>query len=239
MWNYKLGLTGKNRNIILEIRRNAKMGKKINFIASLIVVLFLTAFYIPTTDSADGTYVSYFLPFLHTSTSSPVYCVATNNGIGADNVTQMRVHVMSTASSTFERGGASVPIANTNEFSFKKTTMITFKEQGIYMGSNGDPSIDISPYVGTSEAYGAKLTFISTIKMGSNALRDSHLNCKTLPMACFIGTTNPKRNLVGIICEAGYVGSTDLLYSSRPYNIEIENFAPVEYWADNTTGVSF
>ncbi|MEO5357033.1 MAG: hypothetical protein H7844_07025 [Nitrospirae bacterium YQR-1] len=215
------------------------MYKKFSFMVFLTMLLFLTTFYIPKAGSVDGTYVTYFLPYLHTGTNYPVYCVVTNNGIGADNVTQMGVFVMSNASGVLNREMPSTTL--TGELSYKRTTMLTFSGRGLYMGTahGSDYAIDLSPYVGTSEAYGVKLTFISTIKRGSNAKRDSHLNCKSLPMACFMGTTSPKRNVSGVICEAGYLGSTIQLYTNRPYNIAIEDFVPDEYWADNATNMSY
>jgi hypothetical protein len=42
--------------------------------------------------------------------------------------------------------------------------------------------------------YGTKLTFASS---------DSSASCSTIGMACFQGTTSPKRNLLGILCYDG------------------------------------
>ncbi|MBF0466857.1 MAG: hypothetical protein HQK88_16140 [Nitrospirae bacterium] len=216
------------------------MCRKLSCLFFFIAVLFLA--YIPTVESGSGTYVTYYIPYLHTNTNTPVYCVTTNNGIGADNITSLSFIVMSAEQSTISRTFSSIE-AN-NLFNYKRTLMFTFSGQTMYVGTSTSAFTDISSNVGTSEVYGGKLTFYSTIQQDSNALRPSHLNCKNIPMTCFLGTTNPKRNLEGLICEAGYTFNTQALYKNMPYNVPTDDygnpyFTADQYWADNTTGLSF
>ncbi|QWR76205.1 hypothetical protein [Candidatus Magnetomonas plexicatena] len=216
------------------------MCRKLSCVFFLIIALSFA--YVTTVESGTGTYVTYFMPYLHTDTNNPVYCVVTNFGIGADNITSLSLNVMSAETSTFNRYFTS--LESTNLLNYGRTVMLTFSGQNMYVGTSTSNKVDISTLVGTSEVYGAKLTFISTIQKDSNALRTSHLNCKNIPMACFMGTSNPKRNMEGTICEAGYVINSQALYQNQPYDAQPDAngnavFTTGMYWADNTTGLSF
>ncbi|QWR78248.1 hypothetical protein [Candidatus Magnetomonas plexicatena] len=185
----------------------------------------------------SGTYVTYYLPYLHTNTSGVIYCVVSNFGIGADNITHVNFNIMGNESGTTTR--ATAQLTTLGYFASRKTVMLTFSGQAIYIGTSTDNQYTgMSSILGVSESYGAKLSFVSTILAGTNALRNSHLNCKNIVMACFQGTSNPKRNLVGYSCEAGYARNSDDTTTFDPYNIKYYNFSD-ETTADNATGYSF
>ncbi|MEO5355796.1 MAG: hypothetical protein H7844_00675 [Nitrospirae bacterium YQR-1] len=77
----------------------------------------------------------------------------------------------------------------------KSTQMITFSGQTVTTGST---SISLLNNTGgassASVMYGTKLTFASN---------DTSASCSTIGIACFQGTTSPKRNLSGILCYDG------------------------------------
>ncbi|MEO5356231.1 MAG: hypothetical protein H7844_02910 [Nitrospirae bacterium YQR-1] len=212
----------------------------------------------------NGTYVTYYLPYLHTNTNNPTYCVFSNFGTDADNVTKIGFTV--TGNSRGSVDGSSIFVVSgpiTNAGTFKKTSMITFSGQSIYVGTSDTNQVPfLSTYVGTSESYGLKLTFISSIKKSSGVAadftdlygtarqasnRDSHLNCKSIVMSCFQGTTTPMRNIGGYSCEAGFVLGNSQVDGLRPYNISVEHFGwygAESYdnnsrYKDNVTGYTY
>ncbi|MEO5356232.1 MAG: hypothetical protein H7844_02915 [Nitrospirae bacterium YQR-1] len=212
--------------------------KKLFLVTALSIIFVVTLATI--SGAVDATYVSYYLPYLHSNTNNTVYCVVTNFGTHADNVTHVAFTVMGNSSGSTTRNNK-VMFSNDviDKFAYRMTTQIAFSGQGIYFGtSTENKNTDLSSIISTSESYGARLTFISTIKFGTNAKRDSHLNCKNISMACFQGTTSPKRNLVGYSCESGYTSDPDTPDTYRPYNITPANFAG-ETTADNATGYTY
>ncbi|QWR76270.1 hypothetical protein [Candidatus Magnetomonas plexicatena] len=104
----------------------------------------------------------------------------------------------------------------------KQSDMITFTGATATLGS---AVADLSPQVGTNSGtlYGASLTFagsyssitttimtagpntvfgrqVSTTMSTSVGTPTVPLNCLTMGLACYQGTTSPKRNLVGYTC---------------------------------------
>ncbi|MBF0465694.1 MAG: hypothetical protein HQK88_13020 [Nitrospirae bacterium] len=211
--------------------------KNIVCLVLVLVSLFFIGSVSEVCGGTNGTYVTYYLPYLHTNPAGVVYCVVSNFGIGADNITHVNFNIMGNERGSVDRSTAQLTVLN--YFTSKKTVMLAFSGQGIYVGTTTDNQyVNMSSILGTSEMYGAKLSFVSTIVAGTNAVRDSHLNCKNLVMSCFQGTSNPKRNLVGYSCEAGYASNADDVTTFKPYNIRQNNFSG-ETTADNATGYSF
>ncbi|MEO5357185.1 MAG: hypothetical protein H7844_07800 [Nitrospirae bacterium YQR-1] len=128
--------------------------------------------------------VKYYIPYLHTNTNNVVYCIASNSS--SDNSTGY-FKVTSNDNGTLTGKFNSFSTV----FTAGTTNMLTFSGQTVYTGSGSD-KIDLSSDTGTSAAYGGTLKFDST---------GTSLNCKNLTMGCFQGTTTPKRNLAGFICE--------------------------------------
>ncbi len=128
--------------------------------------------------------VTYFLPYFHTNTNNVTYCVISN--ISTDNVINIYFSVGANSSGT--PTGAQKEFISTKLFS-KMSKLMTFSDQLIYFGND---TMDISSELGLATSYAGTLTFNST---------GTGLSCKNILMACFQGTTNPKRNLAGFICE--------------------------------------
>ncbi|KWT90997.1 hypothetical protein [Candidatus Magnetominusculus xianensis] len=162
--------------------------------------------------------VTYTLPYLNTGTASNVYCIIANNT--SDNATiQFRVSANSGTNLTsatvvinnnVSSSGATVYSRQSRMLSFEGTSV---KVDGIAIG-------DISSYV-TGGSYGGRVTLMKgSPGMAQGQLPGGQLMlhsgnrvmgtwaCTDLPMACFQGTTNPKRNLVGYICSDLYTPAT-------------------------------
>ncbi|MBF0456394.1 MAG: hypothetical protein HQK99_00675 [Nitrospirae bacterium] len=185
---------------------------------------------VPTTVQGDT--VTYWLPYLTSDTTAPIYCVVsnmstqTNNlNAGDDNVTSFQFTVLANEAGTASRT-ATGP-SNFVNIKMKKTRLIQFLGQTIYLDSI--VAIDLSGDVASSGAkYGGKLEFFASGALGApvawnsssatsvtnyatnNALYSgmvlggtlrSTFNCTSLGMACYQGTTTPKRNVVGYHCS--------------------------------------
>ncbi|QWR78247.1 hypothetical protein [Candidatus Magnetomonas plexicatena] len=211
----------------------------------------------------NGTYVTYNLPYMHTHPDGAITCIVSNFGTASDNVTRVLFTVMSNFAGGTDRTSIGTSNINTST-AFQKSVRITFNGQGMYIGTSTDNlASSLSSYVGTSEAYGAKLTFISSIKMSDGtssytdlygttrqaSVRDSHLNCKNIVMSCYQGTTSPARVLTGYNCEAGYVMGNNNIAGLRPYDIDPWAFGwinEIKYtlennpiYMDNATGYTY
>ncbi|MBF0463910.1 MAG: hypothetical protein HQK88_01940 [Nitrospirae bacterium] len=194
------------------------MKKRLVFI--LLLALVLTAFAlrvgVVAVNAMDN--VTYTLPFMGIHTNSVVYCWAAN--MSTDNVS-VGVSVMSNSVSTAPPSQNIAMLGGMIIYS-KQTNMITFTGATATLGS---AVADLSQQVGTNSAtiYGVNVTFIgsyqgvtttlltsgpntvfgpqvSTNMTTSQGLPTVPANCLTIGMACYQGTTSPKRNLVGYTC---------------------------------------
>ncbi|MBF0464765.1 MAG: hypothetical protein HQK88_08995 [Nitrospirae bacterium] len=157
----------------------------IGAIAVLCVSMFVAVSGISVTNvnAASNTY--YYMPYFHTNQGNVVYCYLSN---ASNYAVTISVSVTS---------AATAPTTNVSTFTTTLgrgiSQMISFSGQNITFGSE---TKDISTQTGGTgnslTAYGLRLTLAST---------GSDLNCKNMTMACFQGTTSPKRNVLGYICE--------------------------------------
>ncbi|MEO5357513.1 MAG: hypothetical protein H7844_09475 [Nitrospirae bacterium YQR-1] len=154
-------------------------------IVCCIIALFII-FLMPCAGQTSSS-VYYYLPFLSTNSAVVTYCIASNTS--TYNVTTMTFTVM--ASSHAEASQTAQSFSTTLNLAKGRTILFSFNEQKVYVDSTS--AIDISSYTGTNSNYGATLKFLSTT--------DSSINCKNILLACFQGTTTPKRNIVGYLCE--------------------------------------
>ncbi|MBF0466326.1 MAG: hypothetical protein HQK94_14735 [Nitrospirae bacterium] len=140
-----------------------------------------------TTGSAKN--ISYTIPYLQTNSQQVLYCMASN----MTSSTQTG-YVMVLGNNAAVKPAQSYE-STTFTVSGKATKMITFLGQSVTAGTT---SISLINNTGgtTSDSvmYGTKLTFASN---------DNTTTCSTMGMVCFQGTTNPKRNLLGILCYDG------------------------------------
>ncbi|MBF0516980.1 MAG: S8 family serine peptidase [Nitrospirae bacterium] len=130
--------------------------------------------------------VIYYMPYFPLDNTTPTYCwVSNKSAVDA----AAKIQIMSSSSSI---PPTQTPLSKTLSFPAKQSKMITFSGTTI---TDGTTSIDISTETGSgsSTAYSADVTFISSVA----------LNCTQLEMSCFQGTTTPKRSLVGYTCNDG------------------------------------
>ncbi|WP_420265126.1 hypothetical protein [Candidatus Magnetominusculus dajiuhuensis] len=179
--------------------------------------------------------VSYWLPYLTTDTTSPVYCILSNMGTQSggsgssidDNITTMQFTVMANAAGN--PSGNVSPYVNLNaiKVNYGKSTLLSFV--GRFIMADGLSAIQLTNDTGTGSlsTYGGRLDLISSTtggtgnlslpQWGSVATVRSAFNCSTIGLACFQGTTSPKRNLVGYSCsDSGlfnYFGATGGVYT--------------------------
>lgn len=171
-----------------------------------------------TATAADT--VSYFLPYLTTDTSAPVYCIVSNmgttgfNGAGNDdNVTTIAFTVLANSSGVSSRATSNILSSSSLKIPIRKTRLLSFSNQ--VMTVDGTSALDLSTDTGTGTlaSFGGRLDFIATSSVGpaipangitnvatSMPLRGS-FNCTTMGMTCYQGTTSPKRNVVGYSCS--------------------------------------
>ncbi|MEO5357375.1 MAG: hypothetical protein H7844_08760 [Nitrospirae bacterium YQR-1] len=162
---------------------------KMNIIITTIVlmtVLVLTSVIMLTGKPTEAGSVYYYLPYFHTNANNVTYCVASN--MSSENLT---------VSFTVGSNPTGNPTGTSNTFSTqlgsKTTRMFTFSEKTVTAGTD---SVSVSSEVADASSYAGTLTFSTTATAtGTKA------TCKSLLMACFQGTTTPKRNLIGYVCE--------------------------------------
>lgn len=167
--------------------------------------------------------VSYWLPYLTTDTTAPVYCVLSNMGTQGgsfeDNITYFQFSVRSNAAgNTSQSTGTAF-----SRVAAGRSALLSFIGQTVYM--NGTALFDLTNDTGTGTlaTYGGKLDMtgaytpgVTGIPSGSVTAR-STFNCSTISMSCYQGTTSPKRNLKGYTCsDSGlfnYWGASGGVYS--------------------------
>ncbi|MBF0567866.1 MAG: hypothetical protein HQK95_03265 [Nitrospirae bacterium] len=197
---------------------------KRNLVYVLALAVILTAFGLWGINSGSGSAgaadtVTYWLPYLTTDTTTPVYCILSNMGIHSggsgssvdDNITSIQFTVMANAAGN--PTGNSSPTINTNaiKVNYGKSTLLSFIGQFIY--ADGLPAIQLTndTSTGSLSTYGGRLDLISSSTGGAGSLTfpgisslatvRSSFNCSSIGLACFQGTTSPKRNLVGYSCS--------------------------------------
>ncbi|KWT84191.1 hypothetical protein [Candidatus Magnetominusculus xianensis] len=169
-----------------------------------------------TATAADT--VSYFLPYLTTDTNAPVYCMVSNMATPTnastsndDNVTTINFTVLSNSNGNASRAAASVVNASAYKIAMRRTRLMTFSGQAITVDGSQTHDLTSDTGTGTVAGYGGRLDFIAASSVGApfgvagvagqtNTLR-STFNCSTVGMACYQGTTSPKRNVVGYSCS--------------------------------------
>lgn len=160
--------------------------------------------------------VVYSFPYLHTADSAVVYCVVSN--FATDNATGDSFTVMSNQQQIPTQTPYNLPTA----FTIKRgrTARLTFNNQQVtidnmslltinnykYLSDNsttGDnttsdntTTLSIAGDTCVNCSYGAKISWTS-----ASATMTSGIDCRSLVMACFQGTTLPKRNLAGYLCS--------------------------------------
>lgn len=144
--------------------------------------------------------VTYSFPYLHTLGSAVVYCVVSN--FSTDNATGNGFTVMSSAQQSVSQTLHELPSAFT--INRGKTAQIIFNNQQVAIKNDNltvfnisdNNSLSIATDTCTNCPYGAKISWTSNL-----ASMTSGVDCLSLVMSCFQGTTLPKRNLVGYLCS--------------------------------------
>jgi len=85
---------------------------------------------------------------------------------------------------------------NLSTINAKTTQQLSANEKTITFGTT---SVSISSDVADMSSYAGTLKFISTAEF--SAASGTKATCLSVLMACFQGTTSPKRNLIGYACK--------------------------------------
>ncbi len=128
--------------------------------------------------------VTYSLPYFHISANNVTYCVVSN--VSSDNITGLYFAMKANSAGTAT--GALKEFTTTKLYS-KMSKMITFSGDSVYFGND---TVGLSSELGSSYSYGGSLVFYST---------NTGLNCNSVLISCFQGTSSPKRNVAGIVCQ--------------------------------------
>ncbi|MBF0337027.1 MAG: hypothetical protein HQL05_04275 [Nitrospirae bacterium] len=199
------------------------MKRSIVYLMLLLVALFGVSMWsgnVSTVTAADT--VTYTLPYLHTAAANVVYCVVSNNT--SDNAT-VGVYLTAYANKLTAISGDKINTSTTANKTIQafQTSMLTFggstnSGTDIYLtisdGTNSSNNV-IGSISGVSGSYGAYLVITKATANTTDGASGS-LNCENTPMACFQGTSTPKRNLVGYSCQqsnTGAKGGTTAIYT--------------------------
>ncbi|MBF0457413.1 MAG: hypothetical protein HQK99_05920 [Nitrospirae bacterium] len=155
-----------------------------------------------TTSTVRNDNVTYTLPYLTTAADKPIYCLITNQT--NDNAT---IHFTVNANSS---GTANATYQNYNTLSnyaiiyARQTRMLSFEGLNINLDGLVMGSVSV---IMSSGSYGGRIGLWQMGTLGGSGSSNSW-SCVDLPMACFQGTTAPKRNLVGYMCSDQYSPQT-------------------------------
>ncbi|MBF0463780.1 MAG: hypothetical protein HQK88_00635 [Nitrospirae bacterium] len=150
---------------------------------TMMAILITVVISISTGNKSEAGSATYYMPYLHTNAGNVVYCVIGNVSSNALTGTFSTM--------TTETGTATQTAGTSFSIAANTTQMITFSGTTITTGSS---TITISDV--TSGSYSGKLSFTGTAT-------STNVACTDIPMSCFQGTTNPKRNLAGHTCDDG------------------------------------
>ncbi|MBF0458314.1 MAG: SBBP repeat-containing protein [Nitrospirae bacterium] len=148
--------------------------------------------------------VTYTLPYLTTAADKPVYCLITNQT--NDNATihfTVNANSSGTANQTFQNYNA---LSNYAIIYARQTRMLSFEGLNINLDGLVMGSVSV---IMTSGSYGGRISLWQMGTIGGSGSANSW-SCTDLPMACFQGTTTPKRNLVGYMCSDQYSPQTPI-----------------------------
>ncbi|MBF0555426.1 MAG: hypothetical protein HQK96_12875, partial [Nitrospirae bacterium] len=160
--------------------------------------------------------VVYSFPYLHTANSAAVYCVVSN--FSTDNATGNGFTVMSNAQQiptqtpydlpaafTIKRGRTARLTFNNQQVAIDNMSVLTLSDYkrvsdnattGDNTTTDNSTTFSIAGDTCVNCSYGAKISWTS-----ASATMTSGIDCRSLVMACFQGTTLPKRNLLGYLCS--------------------------------------
>ncbi|KWT90996.1 hypothetical protein [Candidatus Magnetominusculus xianensis] len=152
-----------------------------------------------------GDNVTYTFPFLATHSDKPTYCVVSN--LTNDNAT---IGFQMTSDSAYYTTSATqnANLVSTTAYVYRyQTRQISFAGNSIQLDGSAIGTIPTS--IGSTAIYGGMLNLTAqaggTYNGDSSAMYGAALSpnwsCAQLPIACFQGTTSPKRNLVGYVCS--------------------------------------
>lgn len=190
------------------------MKRSIVYLMLLLVALFGVSMWsgnVSTVTAADT--VTYTLPYLHTASANVVYCVISNNT--SDNAT-VGVYLTAYGNKLSAISGDKINTSTTANKTIQafQTSMMTFggttnSGTDIYLtisdGTNTSNNV-IGSVSGVSGSYGAYLVLLKTTTVVADN-NVASLSCENAPMACFQGTSTPKRNLVGYQCKHSNTGA--------------------------------
>ncbi|MBF0557044.1 MAG: hypothetical protein HQK96_21220 [Nitrospirae bacterium] len=155
-----------------------------------------------------GDNVTYTFPYLTTSSDKPVYCVVSN--MTQDNAS-LHFYVLADSASLTTSATQIQDVAQNSAMVYAfQTRMVSFETMSVNI--DGTSFGSLTGKVNANSNYAGSLRLsqqaagfvdgvgnIATVKYGNATALD--WTCGNLPMACFQGTTTPKRNLIGYMCS--------------------------------------
>ncbi|MBF0568202.1 MAG: hypothetical protein HQK95_04980 [Nitrospirae bacterium] len=154
-----------------------------------------------------GDNVTYTFPYLTTSTDKPVYCVVSN--MTQDNAS-LHFYVLADSAAMTTSASQIQDVAQNSAIVYAfQTRMVSF--EGLSINVDGTSFGSLSGKVNANNNYSGSLRLTqqaagyndgagaATVKYGNAT--DLDWTCGNIPMACFQGTTTPKRNLIGYVCS--------------------------------------
>ncbi|MEO5360315.1 MAG: hypothetical protein H7843_07680 [Nitrospirota bacterium] len=154
-----------------------------------------------------GDNVTYTFPYLTSSSDKPVYCMLSN--MTQDNATIHFYVLADTAVITTSTSQLSDVVGTSAYVYGYQTRMISFDTLSINLDGTSIGSLSGKVNASSNYSGSVRLTQVAAANYdgdGSNVVKWGNAqavawSCGNLPMACFQGTTSPKRNLVGYMCS--------------------------------------
>ncbi|MEO5360314.1 MAG: hypothetical protein H7843_07675 [Nitrospirota bacterium] len=143
--------------------------------------------------------VTYTLPYLTTATDKPIYCIISNRTM--DNAS---IHFSVTANSALNVNSTWQNYNTLSNYAIvysHQTRMLSF--EGLDVNLDGLTMGSVAVVMAANQSYGGRIKLVQSGVLGGSGTYNTW-SCADLPMACFQGTTNPKRNLVGYVCSDLY-----------------------------------
>ncbi|MBF0518469.1 MAG: hypothetical protein HQK92_01950 [Nitrospirae bacterium] len=155
--------------------------------AILLTIILALAVTVVFSEAASTIY--YYMPYMQSNAAGVTYCIVSNMSSETLNTT-FTVGSNTTGVTTGTANSLSTIATNT-------TKQMTFYQQAVTFGSTTATIASDVPDA-NSTSYAGTLTFTATSEFGTTGTKAT---CLSVVMACFQGTTNPKRNLIGYACK--------------------------------------
>ncbi|MCG6553614.1 MAG: hypothetical protein L7F77_14920 [Candidatus Magnetominusculus sp. LBB02] len=181
-----------------------------SFLYLLLAVVALSVVFMSGGRSLQATQndnVTYTMPYMNTTAGGDksIYCIISNRT--NDNASiHFNVSAVAAGSSLTSQLINLNTLSNYAIVYARQTRMLSF--EGMTINVDGIAMGSVAVAVPSASSYGGRVMLVQMGTLGGSGTGASW-SCTDLPMACFQGSTNPKRNLVGYICSDPYTPQTN------------------------------